>query len=109
MIKKAFYVSLISIVIAVIGIFTLQRQLLIGPVVLIISFIPVIGLVIASRPLKGTIPDFVFGAIDTGLLTIPALWGGVHFGLLGQLQAVLLGMQLQMATQDFLRGVLPSG
>lgn len=62
---------------AALGVAALQRGYLIGPVIIALAFIPAVGLLLASRPIRGAVPDIVFGSIDTGLLTIPAISGGV--------------------------------
>jgi len=68
------------------------------------TLIPVAGLLIAKRSLIGAIPDIVFGAIDTGLLTIPALWGGVLFGVAGAIAGGVVGDALTDAIAGFFEG-----
>ena len=80
MIKKAAYVGILGIIVAVVGVVTLHSRLPVGPVILSLAIIPLAGIVIAKRAILSAIPDLIFGAIDTGLLTIPALWGGAIFG-----------------------------
>ena len=102
--KKAMYVALLGIIIAVIGVVALRRQVNLGPLVLGLALIPVLGLVFAGRSLRGAIPDFVFGAIDTGLLTIPALWGGALFGVAGAIAGGVIGDALTDAIAGFFEG-----
>ncbi len=69
-----------------------------------LSAIPVVGLVVARRTLVGAIPDIIFGAIDTGLLTIPALWGGVLFGVAGAVAGGVIGDAITDAIAGFFEG-----
>lgn len=104
MIKKASYVGLFGLVVAVIGVVTLQNRFPIGPVVLLLTFIPLLGLLVARRPFKGTVPDLIFGALDTGLLTIPALWGGSLFGVAGAIAGGVIGDALTDGIAGFFEG-----
>ncbi len=106
MIRKASYVTLIALPVAVIGVLTLQHRLPIGPVVLGLAIIPLLGLFMARRSLTGAIPDLIFGAIDTGLLTIPALWGGVLFGVAGAIAGGVIGDALSDAIAGFFEGTI---
>lgn len=104
MIGKAAYVMVISVPVAIVGFLTLRHQLPIGPVVLGLGLIPVVGLLIAKRKLLGALPDMVFGAIDTGLLVIPALWGGMLFGVAGAIAGGIIGDALTDAIAGFFEG-----
>ena len=104
MIKKAFYVSVIALPVAIIGVLTLQYHLPIGPIVLCLGLIPIFGLMVVRRPLVGAVPDILFGSIDTGLLTIPALWGGILFGVAGAIAGSVIGDALTDAIAGFFEG-----
>jgi hypothetical protein len=104
MLAKAGFVTVVALPVAVVGVVMLQHQLPIGPVVLILGTIPVIGLVLSGRTLVGATPDLVFGAIDTGLLTIPALWGGYLFGVAGAIAGGVIGDALTDAIAGFFEG-----
>jgi hypothetical protein len=104
MIRKASYVGIVALPVALIGILTLRYQLPIGPIIIGLSLIPIVGLLMARRSLVGAIPDFVFGAIDTGLLTIPALWGGILFGVVGAIAGGVIGDALTDAIAGFFEG-----
>jgi hypothetical protein len=104
MLKKAGYVTLIGLVVAVIGVAALRGRLAVGPVVLLLALAPLLGLWLARRTFKGAVPDLVFGAIDTGLLTIPALWGGMLFGVAGAIAGGVVGDALTDAVAGFFEG-----
>ncbi len=104
MIRKASFVGILALPVALLGILALRYQLAIGPSVLGLTLIPIGGLLIAKRTLVGAIPDIVFGAIDTGLLTIPALWGGILFGVAGAIAGGVIGDALTDAIAGFFEG-----
>ena len=104
MIRKASFVGFLTLIVAVIGVITLQHRFPIGPVVLGLSLVPLCGLLLAGRSIKGALPDLIFGAIDTGLLTVPALWGGVLFGVAGAIAGGVVGDALTDAIAGFFEG-----
>ncbi len=104
MIRKAGYVALFGIVVAAIGVITLRQRLPLGPIVLGLSVVPLGGLLLTRRPLAGAVPDLIFGALDTGLLTIPALWGGVLFGVAGAIAGGVIGDALTDGIAGFFEG-----
>ena len=106
MIKNAGYVALFGAVVAAVGIITLQQGLAIGPVILILSLVPLCGLWLGGRSAKGALPDMVFGTIDTGLLTVPALAGGVFYGVAGAIAGGVIGDALTDAIAGFFEGSL---
>ncbi len=104
MAKKAAYVSARGLVVALLGVMILKQRLVIGPFVLLMGIIPLLGLIGARRSLKGAIPDLLFGAIDTGLLTIPAIWGGLAFGVAGAIAGGVIGDALTDGIAGFFEG-----
>ncbi len=104
MLRKATYVTILGIVVAVIGVITLRNRFPLGPIVLVLSVVPLGGLLLTRRPLVGAVPDFIFGALDTGLLTIPALWGGVLFGVAGAIAGGVIGDALTDGIAGFIEG-----
>ena len=76
-------VIIISIVIIGVISFTIYNIKLIGPVIILLGFIPWIPIRISGRTIKSTGADIVFGAIDTGILGIVALVGASFAGVLG--------------------------
>lgn len=104
MVKKAGYVSIFGILIAVAGILTLTQRLPIGPIVLLLAILPLLGLRLGRRSFKAALPDLVFGALDTGLLAIPALWGGALFGVAGAIAGGVIGDALTDGIAGFFEG-----
>ena len=91
-------------IIAVLGVVALKNQLDLGPVVFGLGIIPLLGLLMARRSFKGAVPDLVFGAVDTGLLTIPMLWGSMFFGVAGALAGGIIGDALSDGIAGFFEG-----
>ena len=108
MIKKAAYVGVLGFTVAVAGVVTLHARLPLGPVILSLAFIPLAGIVFAKRAIRSAIPDLIFGAIDTGLLTIPALWGGAIFGVAGAIAGGVVGDALTDGIAGFFEGSIAS-
>lgn len=104
MIKKAGYVGLFGSMVAVIGVITLRRELPVGPIILGCALIPLVGIVFSRNTLRRSIPDLIFGAVDTGLLTIPALWGGAVFGIAGAIAGGVIGDALTDGIAGFFEG-----
>lgn len=104
MLAKAGLVTFISLPVAILGVIMLQYRLPIGPVVLVLGMLPVFGLIVSGRTLAQATPDLVFGAIDTGLLTVPALWGGFLFGVAGAIAGGVIGDALTDAIAGFFEG-----
>ncbi len=103
-IRKAGYVAMFGIVVAVVGVVILRQRLAIGPIVLVLGVVPLAGLWFGRRSFKGALPDLIFGALDTGLITIPALWGGVLFGVAGAIAGGVIGDALTDGIAGFFEG-----
>jgi len=108
MIRKASYVTLVCLIIAVAGYLTLDNRFPIGPIVFILGFLPICALIVAKRQIKKAIPDLIFGSIDTGLLTIPALLGGFFFGVAGAIAGGVIGDALTDGIAGFFEGSISS-
>ena len=104
MIRKASYVGILALPVGLIGVLALRHQLPIGPILLALGLIPIVGLLIARKSLLNAIPDIVFGVIDTGMLTIPALWGGIRFGVAGAIAGGVIGDSITDAIAGFFEG-----
>ena len=105
--KKIFEISgvgIISIIILLIAYFTLKYRFLTAPVIFMMGFIPVVGAVLCKLDLKRLIPDFIFGALDTGLLIIPAIIGGKIFGVLGAIVGGAVGDSITDGIAGFFEG-----
>lgn len=104
MIRKALFVILVAIPVAGVGTVMLQWRLPIGPTVLLLSVVPIAGLILARRGVAGAVPDMVFGAIDTGMLVVPALLGGMAFGVAGAIAGGVIGDAITDAVAGFFEG-----
>ncbi len=104
MLKKVLYVGIFLLIIAVAGVLTLNKRLPIGPIVTGMTIVPISGLFIARRKLSGAVPDMLFGTIDTGLLTIPAITGGVFFGVAGAIAGGIIGDAITDGIAGFFEG-----
>ncbi len=104
MVRDACYVGIFGIIVAAVGVATLNYKFAIGPIIFGLTLVPLAGLLLAKRRLKGAIPDVIFGAIDTGLLTVPALWGGALFGVAGAIAGGIIGDALTDGIAGFFEG-----
>ena len=84
-------VTIITIVIVSLMYFILNNNRLIGPVIIILGFIPWIPLKLSGRTIKSTGADIIFGAIDTGFLGVAALIGANFAGILGAIVGGAVG------------------
>jgi hypothetical protein len=102
---------LIVIVLAVLlftsAYFSLQlNNIMIPIVVILMSLLPILTSIIIKADLKREIPDMLFGAIDTGLLTIPALIGGSMYGVIGAIVGGVVGDAVTDAIAGFFEGAI---
>jgi hypothetical protein len=84
-------VSVITIVIISVIVFVIYHARFIGPVIIILGFVPWVPLKISGRPIKSVGADIVFGTIDTGILGIAALVGASFAGVLGAIVGGAVG------------------
>jgi len=84
-------VTIISIVIISVISFAICNARLIGPVMVLLGFIPWVPLRISGRTIKSVGADIVFGAIDTGILGIAALIGASFAGVFGAIVGGAVG------------------
>ena len=98
-------VVIIGILIVVAVSFSLSRTWLIGPILLLLGLVPWIPLRLAGRSIQSTGADIIFGAIDTGILTIAALIGAGFAGTLG----AIVGGAVGDAITDALAGLFEGG
>lgn len=104
MLRSAASVAPVVIVVGAAGIATVHGHLPLGPAVLAMAVVPVAALLIARRPLSSAVPDLVFGSIDTGLLAIPAVWGGITFGIAGAIAGTVVGDAITDGVAGFFEG-----
>lgn len=104
MFRKFIYVGSFGLVVAIAGILCLNYRVVIGPAVLTLTIVPILGLFFARRPFQGAIPDMLFGAVDTGILVIPALWGGMAYGVAGAIAGGVIGDALTDGIAGFFEG-----
>lgn len=96
--------TLVSIILVIIGYFALQQGWLIGPIVFLLGFVPLVSAVFSRLEVKRLIPDIVFGALDTGLLMIAALIGAEAFGVLGAIVGTAIGDAVTDGIAGFFEG-----
>lgn len=104
MIRSASVVVPVTLAVAVVGIATLHLGLPMGPIVLALGVLPLVVLALLGRRISSVVPDLLFGGIDTGLLTIPALWGGLTFGVTGAIAGAVIGDAVTDAIAGFFEG-----
>jgi hypothetical protein len=76
----------------------------IGYAILGFSVIPIGAALVSRISLKRIIPDLIFGAIDTGLLTIPAVIGGWFYGVVGAIGGGVVGDAVTDGIAGFFEG-----
>ncbi len=76
----------------------------IGPLIGALGFLPLLAGRLAGVELKRMVPDLIFGALDTGLLTIPALLGASFYGVAGAIVGGVVGDALTDAIAGFFEG-----
>lgn len=104
MIRRAAVVIPVVVVVGAGAVIALQNALILGPVVLLLGFLPLGVLALSGRRISAAIPDLVFGGLDTGMLAIPAIWGGVTFGVVGAIAGTVVGDAITDAIAGFFEG-----
>jgi hypothetical protein len=84
-------VSAVSATVIVVVSATLYHTRLVGPVIILLGFMPWIPLKLLGRSVHSTGADIIFGAIDTGILGIAALVGASFAGVLGAIVGGAVG------------------
>jgi hypothetical protein len=83
---------------------TIQSKKLIGPVIILLGFLPWIPLRFSGRTIKSAGADIIFGAIDTGMLGITALIGAGFAGILGAIVGGAVGDSITDAFAGLFEG-----
>lgn len=104
MFREALYVGSISVIVAAVVIFGLRYQMTIGPIILGLTLLPIFGIIFSKRMFSQAIPDLIFGAIDTGMLVIPAIAGAKYFGIIGAIAGGVVGDAITDAIAGFFEG-----
>ncbi len=104
MIKKLSLVLAISAILVGLTYAVLSKLQPHGPFVLVMSFVPLVGASLAQLELKRLLPDMIFGAIDTGLLTVAALIGAASFGVIGAIVGGVVGDAITDGIAGFFEG-----
>ena len=103
-IKEIVVVTALCVLFGIAAYYTLARGWYIGWVVLALSIQPIIAAKLCRLNLTRMIPDVVFGAMDTGLLVIPAIAGGKFFGVLGAIMGTVVGDAITDGIAGFFEG-----
>lgn len=104
MIRKLSFVLLVSAVLVGATYAILRGGRFYGPFVWGMTLVPIVGAMLARLELKRLVPDFVFGAVDTGLLTLAALIGAAGFGVIGAIVGSVVGDAITDAIAGFFEG-----
>ncbi|MFH1686441.1 MAG: hypothetical protein ABIE70_02840 [bacterium] len=102
--KEASYVGFVGIIVAGMSILGLRNGMTIGLVILGLGLLPMLGITLSGRKLTSSIPDLIFGLIDTGLLVIPAIAGAKYFGTIGAITGGVVGDAITDAVAGFFEG-----
>lgn len=102
--KDVIYFSLVLGIVIFAVYLSLQYKYPAGPVLVLLALLPLISAVMSGLDFKRLIPDLLFGAIDTGLLTIPALIGGKLFGVSGAILGGVAGDAVTDGIAGFFEG-----
>ena len=82
---------IVSAVVVSVILFVIYQKRLIGPIIVLLGFLPWIPLKIFGRSIKSTGADIIFGAVDTGILAVAALIGASFAGVLGAIVGGAVG------------------
>jgi hypothetical protein len=82
---------IVSAVVVSVILFVIYQKRLVGPIIVLLGFLPWIPLKIFGRSIKSTGADIIFGAVDTGILAVAALIGASFAGVLGAIVGGAVG------------------
>lgn len=97
------HVSILSLVIASIVYFTANLEL-IGLILIIISILPLISLKLTGEKIGEAISEIVFGAFNTGLISLMAIGGFALEGIFGAIVGVVAGDAITEGFSGILEG-----
>jgi hypothetical protein len=104
MAKKMVFVLVLSGILVAACYGVLRGGRLYGPFVVAMTLVPVVGAKVARLDLIRMLPDFIFGVIDTALLTVAALIGAAGFGAMGAIIGGAVGDGITDAIAGFFEG-----
>lgn len=97
-------VGLVSLILVFLAYWTLRGGRWYGPAVLAMTLVPLFGARLGKLELKRLLPDVVFGAVDTGLLTLASIIGASTFGVIGAIVGGVVGDAITDAVAGFFEG-----
>ncbi len=97
-------VIVVSVILVIATWFTLEGSRMFGIWVLTMTLAPLLMAVASRIQLVSLIPDMVFGAMDTGLLTVAAIIGASWFGIIGAIVGGVVGDAITDGIAGFFEG-----
>ena len=97
------HVSILSVIIGVVIYFSSSLNQ-IGLILIALSFLPLISLKLTGEKIKESISEIVFGAFNTGLITLMAIGGYQLEGILGAVIGVAVGDAITEGFSGILEG-----
>ncbi len=94
------FVILTIVIITITG-FVAYKKTIIGPILILSGLLPLVPLKLAGRKLRSTGADLIYGAMDTGIMSIFALTGAKLAGVLGG----IIGAGVGDAVTDAFAGI----
>jgi hypothetical protein len=98
-----FHVTILSVIIFFIAYFSSNLEL-IGLILISLSILPLISLKLTGEKIKEGISEIVFGAVNTGLITLMAFGGFEMAGILGAIIGVAVGDSITEGYSGILEG-----
>ncbi len=104
MIKGLSLVVALCVVLVAVAYSVLRGGQLYGPYVVAMTVLPLVATKLVRLEFRGLLPDVIFGAVDTGLLTLAALIGAMGFGVIGAVLGAVVGDAITDAIAGFFEG-----
>lgn len=102
LIEALIHVTILSVIIVVVAYLYAKHEFLIAPIIILLGFFPLVSLKLAGFKIREAISEIVFGAVNTGLITLMAIGGFEIGGILG----AVIGVAVGDAITEGLSGVL---
>jgi len=97
-------ITIVSLILIGLAYLVLRSGRMFGTAVFAMAAVPLVAARLSRLELKRLIPDVIFGAIDTGLLTVAALAGAAAFGIIGAIVGGAVGDAITDAIAGFFEG-----